>query len=302
MALIAVKPTKKQRQREALISFAKKMRLEIRLKFALTKHFGRVGARIERRIKAGLTPPDAREFAKNLKNILTVHCSKTAKEFSDPVAGLRIQKSMERELETKQQTDELPDKEANKERPVGLIAATGAILAPLLTRRVSASTSQISTTTQAEIAKSIARAREQLTAEARKDPATGQIIKRVSKGALAVRARGLFVKGARSRAAAIATTETQAPAEAAKQAARLAIIANAAVDTSDVSIKTWATLGDNVVRDSHIEADSQQRRIDEPFDVGSSQLMFPGDTSLGAGPEEIANCRCSAPPTFFKVS
>ena len=302
MALIAVQPTKKQRQREALISFAKKTRLELKLKFALTKHFGRVGARIERRIRMGKAPPDSREFSKRLETILGVHARKTAKEFKDPVAGLRIQKSMARELETKQTTDELPDKEASKERPAGLIAATGALLTPVIDRRVKTSTGQISSTTQSEIDKSIAMAQEQLIAEAPKDPITGEVIERVAESKVGVRARSLFIQRARGRAAAIAVTETQAPAEAAKQAARLAIIATAAVDTSDTSIKTWATLGDQLVRDSHVEADSQQRNVDEPFDVGSSQLMFPGDTSLGAGPEEIANCRCSAPPTFFRVS
>lgn len=27
--------------------------------------------------------------------------------------------------------------------------------------------------------------------------------------------------------------------------------------------------------------------------VGDSRMMRPGDSSLGAGPEEIINCRCS---------
>ena len=33
--------------------------------------------------------------------------------------------------------------------------------------------------------------------------------------------------------------------------------------------------------------------IFERFNVGNMQMMFPRDVSLGAGPEEIVNCRCS---------
>lgn len=57
--------------------------------------------------------------------------------------------------------------------------------------------------------------------------------------------------------------------------------------------KQWQTAGDNHVRDTHAELEGVIKHIDEPFEVGAEQMMFPRDGSLGAGAEEVANCRCS---------
>lgn len=56
--------------------------------------------------------------------------------------------------------------------------------------------------------------------------------------------------------------------------------------------KTWLTMHDKRVRNSHVEADGQEVDINKPFEVGSSELMFPGDLSLGSSLKEICNCRC----------
>ena len=60
--------------------------------------------------------------------------------------------------------------------------------------------------------------------------------------------------------------------------------------------KQWVTMGDSKVRLSHREAAGQIRELAEPFLVGDSYMMFPQDSSLGAGAEEIVNCRCSMRP------
>ena len=49
---------------------------------------------------------------------------------------------------------------------------------------------------------------------------------------------------------------------------------------------------DEKTRETHALADGQKVDIDTPFIVGNSLMMFPTDTSLGAPPEEIINCRC----------
>lgn len=60
--------------------------------------------------------------------------------------------------------------------------------------------------------------------------------------------------------------------------------------------KQWITMGDSKVRQSHRDAAGQIRLLEEPFLVGNSYMMFPQDSSLGAGAEEIVNCRCSMRP------
>lgn len=57
--------------------------------------------------------------------------------------------------------------------------------------------------------------------------------------------------------------------------------------------KEWATMDDEYVRDDHATADGQVVGQDEPFVVGGEQLMWPGDGSRGASPENIINCRCT---------
>lgn len=58
--------------------------------------------------------------------------------------------------------------------------------------------------------------------------------------------------------------------------------------------KDWAGILDDLIRDWHLEADGQRRNSDEYFIVMGEQLMYPGDRSRGASPENVCNCRCSA--------
>jgi hypothetical protein len=66
--------------------------------------------------------------------------------------------------------------------------------------------------------------------------------------------------------------------------------------------KSWIDLRDNKVRATHREAGrrygAQAIPVNEAFIVGSSRMMYPGDTSLGAPVREIAHCRCSAQYIF----
>lgn len=62
--------------------------------------------------------------------------------------------------------------------------------------------------------------------------------------------------------------------------------------------KSWMTLRDKRVRPTHKDAEGQSRPVNEAFNVGSSRMMYPGDTSLGAPVREIAHCRCSAQYLF----
>lgn len=56
--------------------------------------------------------------------------------------------------------------------------------------------------------------------------------------------------------------------------------------------KTWHTMGDEKVRETHFPMDGVTVGIDEFFDVGGYDMLFPLDGEHGAPPEEIINCRC----------
>ncbi len=57
--------------------------------------------------------------------------------------------------------------------------------------------------------------------------------------------------------------------------------------------KTWLTMKDERVRESHIAVDDTTIPINDYFLVGSSWMRFPLDQSLGASPSEIIRCRCT---------
>lgn len=62
--------------------------------------------------------------------------------------------------------------------------------------------------------------------------------------------------------------------------------------------KVWLAMDDNrsrVVngRKIHVEANGQEKDIDEPFIVEKEELMFPGDDTLGASGWNVYNCRCT---------
>lgn len=70
--------------------------------------------------------------------------------------------------------------------------------------------------------------------------------------------------------------------------------------TKDLT-KSWLTAGDERVRSSHKDASGQTVPMDAPFQLSGGQLMFPGDSSLGADADEIILCRCTQSYNTDKV-
>jgi len=63
----------------------------------------------------------------------------------------------------------------------------------------------------------------------------------------------------------------------------------------DSVTKTWRDRGDKKVRHTHSVMGGQEVQKDQPFQSPNGALLrYPGDSSLGAGWSERANCRCSA--------
>ena len=96
-----------------------------------------------------------------------------------------------------------------------------------------------------------------------------------------------------TRGNAIARTEAiNAFNEAADESLRQAIDQGHLNPESVVRI--WDDVGDIRTRASHRSMDGQERGVNEPFQApDGSLLMHPGDSSLGAPPEQVIQCRCT---------
>lgn len=90
----------------------------------------------------------------------------------------------------------------------------------------------------------------------------------------------------------LAMTETQVATETfrADEADAIKHIAGATVLVQ----KVWRAILDRRVRLWHEEADGQRQTLGTPFTVHGELLNYPGDSSLGAGLDNIINCRCEA--------
>lgn len=105
------------------------------------------------------------------------------------------------------------------------------------------------------------------------------------------------------RAQALSAEHTQRAAEGGKAELSRAIQENTAgslfvAGATLQRYKIWMTRQDNRVRDAHAMALFQRVLASLPFSIDGEQLMFPGDTSLGASIRNVANCRCSAIYSF----
>lgn len=98
----------------------------------------------------------------------------------------------------------------------------------------------------------------------------------------------------KNRAMTVARTETIAAVNA-------GIFRSAQLEAEqrgDVApFKQWISTEDMRTRPTHVAADQQRTLLSEPFVVGGSRLMFPGDPRGPAA--EVINCRCSMLPVVL---
>lgn len=101
------------------------------------------------------------------------------------------------------------------------------------------------------------------------------------------------------RAQTIARTESaEAVGNASLESLKQAV--NEGTIPEDGIKRTWRSASDERVRSSHQPMDGQERfGLDEPFTFpGGAHAMFPGDSSFGAPPGELINCRCWSEEDF----
>ena len=104
---------------------------------------------------------------------------------------------------------------------------------------------------------------------------------------IATRIRGVFNNLQNFEAKRVALTETNMAYSFSR---------HQAMTDAGIEYKAWLSSHGPTVRDTHAQAEDDYIDdpipIDEAFEVGGQRLMYPGDDSLGAGPEEIINCHC----------
>lgn len=94
-----------------------------------------------------------------------------------------------------------------------------------------------------------------------------------------------------NRARTVARTETMGATNGG--AYRSAVLD--AEQRGDVApFKLWLSTDDSRTRPTHVEADQQRTLLTEPFRVGTSALLYPGDPTGPAA--EVINCRCTLLP------
>lgn len=103
--------------------------------------------------------------------------------------------------------------------------------------------------------------------------------------ALAKRIRAVFDDASQSRAETIARTEVMSAINSAQDAYANALPAGV------VAAKQWLATPDSRTRETHREANGQQRDVGQPFMVGGFPMQHPGDPT--APPDEVINCRCT---------
>jgi hypothetical protein len=252
------------------VSASEDLRKKLKLERQIEPKLLAYQAKIDKQFRSsfaglGIIPP-TEPFDAELAAILQGHYRATQRAFAGSII------------------DELPPKAAASSDEKAAIAAALALYFAKQARRQAEG---INRTTDGDMQTAARMARESQSPEG---PHLSQI-------EIALIASGLLGRALAARARSAAITETQGAAEATKATeAEVMLGLNPTIAGGDPkgreAAKTWRSVGDNRVRQDHLDADGQTVPVSEPFIVGGESLMYPGDSSLGASAAQIVNCRC----------
>ena len=267
---------------------AMKLKLENKLKPKLKKFFRQVSHDVKIVMTVTRRVPSLENFDVDLTAILKDHYREVAEVFKEiPRESI---KSWAHSIEKKQHVEEIPggsDSAVDEALLVAILLLPDLInqaeeeIVEFIITHSQTQSRHILNTTQKELNQITAR----VIAEA---AAQGEVL---TPAEISARVEKEFNARSKKRIDTIATTETQTPSEKVKLITALAL---AAIVLEGTTMKTWHTVIDSVTRPAHISANGQVVRNDVPFRVGGERLPAPGDSSLGASPKNIINCRCIA--------
>ncbi len=256
-----------QRDKSAQKDYRRKLALELALVKVLQPLFLAYSKEFEEKYSTTLLLPNNQVFEQDLKKVLQKHYDKVATKVATNIVN-EVGKPLNHDL----------------------------VLNSIYNRadlhhaiRADNSANVIAITTQKDLNKSIIETH----FEAAKD---SEILTREK---LAKKARLKFDQKARGRLVTISTTETQNPAEHAKQA-EIDFLGSHNSQIRNVNVreakktKQWVAILDKATREAHALADGQIVDIDEPYTVDGQKLMYPGDMDLGATIDNTINCRCAS--------
>lgn len=95
-----------------------------------------------------------------------------------------------------------------------------------------------------------------------------------------------------TRGETIARTESIAALNAGREESLNQAVESGTIERRFVT-RTWRSTPDARIRRDHLLMNGQKRPHGAPFESPTgARLMYPGDTSLGAGAKDVINCRC----------
>lgn len=278
--------TEQQLRDAAANDLAKKLKLERRQIIELRELFRNMSADMFAFVSETGSAPSARVYEDDLRGILAKQGRRTSDAFSGRVVDF---------------LEDSPEDEQIIVDLAAIAAISGILVADLLAKlrndvrrtgqafiadQVTTDTRLITRTNQAEMDAAVASARASIIEDGRQP--TNREVARISSSDF--RNRGF------ARSPTIAATFTQKIAEGIKDierdeffSARNGIPAVVADVPQLKEEEVWITVGDEVVRTSHVDADLDEKQ-GAGWVVQGELLRFPGDPSGSAS--NIINCRC----------
>lgn len=212
--------------------------------------------------------PDMLKRRQDLENILNEHYVSTGQKFSRTIRNVIGKPKNDKEVETRLRSRIATAAAVRAKNSAGIIHSTSIDhVHDGIKKTIADAAAEEKILTQVQIARSAARK---------------------------------FLNKTAARITLIALNETQFASESTKDDEDGALSDSNADLGDEVSYnelqreKMWVAILDDRTRPAHAEADGQRVPINVPFIVMGEELMYPGDTSMGASMENIAGCRCSS--------